>query len=194
MRLATFALLLVAIALVAVGLNLLEISEPWLTATAMVVVPMTWVLAGIALTGMPTLVFVAANLVMQLRGLAALDRSAAPMPWFIGAGALLGIAIAGRQTTSVLAVTPLLLPLIDRRLLVPVLVQAAIAALMALITVALGAGAAFALLVVVNVADNLLLSLIACVALPLGALLLQSEIAVRLVRAGYRRRGMREGY
>ena len=68
------------------------------------------------------------------------------------------------------------------------------AALMALITVALGAGAAFALLVVVNVADNLLLSLIACVALPLGALLLQSEIAVRLVRAGYRRRGMREGY
>ena len=89
-------------------------------------------LAGIALTGMPTLVFVAANLVMQLRGLAALDRSAAPMPWFIGAGALLGIAIAGRQTTSVLAVTPLLLPLIDRRLLAPVLVQAAIAALMAL--------------------------------------------------------------
>ena len=68
------------------------------------------------------------------------------------------------------------------------------AALMALITVALGAGAAFALLVVVNVADSLLLSLIACVALPLGALLLQSEIAVRLVRAGYRRRGMREGY
>ena len=54
------------------------------------------------------------------------------MPWFIGAGALLGIAIAGRQTTSVLAVTPLLLPLIDRRLLAPVLVQAAIAALMAL--------------------------------------------------------------
>jgi hypothetical protein len=54
------------------------------------------------------------------------------MPWFIGAGVLLGIAIAGRQTTSVLAVTPLLLPLIDRRLLAPVLVQAAIAALMAL--------------------------------------------------------------
>ena len=54
------------------------------------------------------------------------------MPWFIGAGALLGIAIAGRQTTSVLAVTPLLLPLIDRRLLAPVLVQAAIAALMSL--------------------------------------------------------------
>ena len=132
MRLATFALLLVAIALVAVGLNLLEISEPWLAAAAMLVVPMTWVQAGIALTGTPTLVFVAANLVMQLRGLAALDRGAAPMPWFIGAGALLGIEIAGRQTTSVLAVTPLLLPLIDRRLLAPVLVQAAIAALMAL--------------------------------------------------------------
>lgn len=68
------------------------------------------------------------------------------------------------------------------------------AAVMALITVALGVGAAFALLVVVNVADSLMLSLIACLALPVGALMLQSEIAVRLVRTGYRRRGLREGY
>ena len=68
------------------------------------------------------------------------------------------------------------------------------ATLMALVTVGLGALAAFALLVIVNIADSLLLSLIACVALPVVAVLLQSEIAVRLVRAGYRRRGMREGY
>lgn len=132
MRLATFALLLVTIALVAIGLILLGISAPWPTAAAMLAIPMTWVLAGMALTGMPTLVFVSANLVAQLRGLVALDRGKMSMPWFIGAGVLLGIAVAGRQTTSVLAVTPLLLPLIDRRLLAPVLVQATIAALMAL--------------------------------------------------------------
>lgn len=132
MRLATFALLLATVALVAAGLRLLEVSDAWLIAAAMLVVPMTWVLAGMALTGMPTLVFVAANLVMQLRGLAALDRGGSPLPWFVGAGVLLGIAVLGRQITSVLAVTPLLLPLIDRRLLVPVLMQAVIAAAMAL--------------------------------------------------------------
>ena len=68
------------------------------------------------------------------------------------------------------------------------------ALLMVLFSVGLAVGAAFGLLVVVNLADSLMLSLIACVAFPLGALVLQAEIAVRLVRAGYRRRGLREGY
>ncbi len=132
MRLATFTLLLITVALVALGLRLLDVPEAWLIAASILVVPMTWVLAGMALTGMPTLVFIAANLVMQLRGLVALDGAKSPLPWFIGAGVLVGIAVLGRQTTGVLVVAPLLLPLIDRRLLVPILAQAAIAAVMAL--------------------------------------------------------------
>lgn len=131
MRLATFALLLVTIALVALGLQLLKVADAWLIAAAILVVPMTWVLAGMALTGMPALVFVAANLVAQLRGLAALERGESPLPWFVLAGLLLGIAVLGRQTAGVLAVPPFLLVLVDRRLLVPVLVQAALATLMA---------------------------------------------------------------
>ncbi len=69
-----------------------------------------------------------------------------------------------------------------------------LAILMALVTVAIAAGAVFGLLVVVNLGGSLMLSLISCVAFPVGALFFQSEIAVRLVRAGYRRRGLREGY
>ena len=80
MRLATFALLLVAIVLVALGLRLLNVADAWLIAAAMLVVPMTWVMAGMALTGMPALVFVAANLVAQLRGLAALQRGEQALP------------------------------------------------------------------------------------------------------------------
>lgn len=68
------------------------------------------------------------------------------------------------------------------------------ALLMVLVTLALAAMAAVGLVVVVGIADSLLVSLIACVALPVGALFLQSEIAIRLVRAGYIRRGLREGY
>ena len=68
------------------------------------------------------------------------------------------------------------------------------ALLMVLVTVALGIGAAVGLVVVVGLADSLMLSLIACVALPVGALVLQGEIAVRIVRAAYVRRGWREGY
>ncbi len=68
------------------------------------------------------------------------------------------------------------------------------AILMALISVGLGVLAVLGLLVVVNVVNELMLSLIACVAIPVGALLLQSEIAIRLVRIAYTRRGWREGY
>ena len=132
MRLATFVLFLIAIALVAKGLRLLRVADAWLIAATMLVLPMTWVAAGLALTGMPALVFVAANLVVQLRGLLALQRGERPVPWFMAAGLLLGIAVLGRQTACLLAVTPLLLAAIDRRLLVPVLVQAVIAAAMAL--------------------------------------------------------------
>lgn len=132
MRLTNFALLPVAIVLVARGLHLLNVADPWPIAAAMLVVPMTWVLAGMALTGMPALVFVAANLVAQLRGLVALEHGQRPLPWFALAGVLLGIAVLGRQTAAVLAVTPFLLVLVDRRLLGPIVVQAGLAALMGL--------------------------------------------------------------
>ena len=66
--------------------------------------------------------------------------------------------------------------------------------LMLLVSIGLGVLAVFGLLVVVNVVNELMLSLIACVAIPAGALLLQSEIAIRLVRVAYTRRGWREGY
>lgn len=132
MRLANLALFLMVVALIGVSLRRLAIADPWLCAAAILGVPMSWVLSGLALTDAPALVFVAANLALQLRGLAALARGEEPLPWFAAAGATLGIAVLGRQTACVFAATPLLLAAIDRRLIVPVLVQATIAAVMAL--------------------------------------------------------------
>lgn len=132
MRLANLALFLTVVALIGLSLRRLEIAEPWLGAAATLSVPMSWVLAGLALTDAPALVFVAANLALQLRGLAALARGEEPLPWFAAAGMALGIAVLGRQTACVFAATPLLLAAIDRRLIVPVLAQTAIAAVMAL--------------------------------------------------------------
>lgn len=132
MRLANLALFLAVVALIGVSLRRLAIAEPWLGAAAILGVPMSWVLAGLALTDAPALVFVAANLALQLRGLAALARGEEPLPWFAAAGVTLGIAVLGRQTACIFAATPLLLAAIDRRLIVPVLVQGAIATVMAL--------------------------------------------------------------
>ena len=132
MRLANLSLFLAVMGLIVICLRRLASATPWLTAAAILSVPMSWVLAGLAITDTPALLFVAANLALQFRGLAAFERGKDPLPWFVAAGVTLGIAVLGRQTACVFAATPLLLAAIDRRLLAPVLVQAAVVALMAL--------------------------------------------------------------
>ena len=68
------------------------------------------------------------------------------------------------------------------------------ALLMIPISAGLFAGAAAALVVVVGLLDNTLISLVSSVAIPVGAVLAQGAIAIQLVRLGYLRRGWREGY
>ena len=62
------------------------------------------------------------------------------------------------------------------------------------ISVGLFTGAAVGLVVVVGLVDMTLISLISCVAIPVGAVIAQGLVAIQLVRLGYLRRGWREGY
>ncbi|WP_421994945.1 hypothetical protein [Reyranella sp.] len=55
-------------------------------------------------------------------------------------------------------------------------------------------GAAFALVAVVGFFQNLVIDLPAVILLPLGAVVMQGIVAVRLVRTAYLRRGWREAY
>jgi hypothetical protein len=83
------------------------------------VVPMTWVVAGMALTEMSAMVFVTLSLYLQLRGLDALDSGRSARAWFLVAGICLGIAVCGRQPYLLLAGIPVLVGLMARRLAVP---------------------------------------------------------------------------
>jgi hypothetical protein len=68
------------------------------------------------------------------------------------------------------------------------------ALLMVPITVALAAGVAVALTIVVGLIGDFRLNIVAAAALPLIGLAAQGVIAVQLVRAAFLRSGWREGY
>ena len=96
-----------------------EGNEYWVAACSVLMVPMTWVVAGMALSEMSAIVFVALSLYSQLRGLDALADGRSVLAWFLLGGACLGIAVWGRQPFLLLAGIPALIALIDQRLRVP---------------------------------------------------------------------------
>ncbi|MBI3197713.1 MAG: hypothetical protein HYZ40_09415 [Rhodospirillales bacterium] len=126
MRLVNVALLAVVAGILAGWLKRQDRPDYLLAGCTILVVPMTWVLAGMALTSMPALVFVSLSLYALLRGAEALERESQVLGWFVAGGIFLGIAVWGRQTALVLSGVPLLLALMDRRLRLPALVFVAI--------------------------------------------------------------------
>jgi hypothetical protein len=131
MRLVNVGLLAVVACILAAWLKRQDRPDYLLAGCTILIVPMTWVLAGMALTSMPSLVFVSLSLYVLLRGVEALEKEAAVLGWFVAGGILLGVAVWGRQTALVLSGVPVLLALLDRRLRLPALVFVAITAVLA---------------------------------------------------------------
>ncbi len=132
MRLVNFALLLAVAGLLAMTLRRQGSGDALLASGAILILPVTWVLGGMALTSMPALVLLVLSLHLQLRGIEAIEQGERGFSWFVASGALLGAAVWGRQTAVILAVAPLIVALADRRVLMPALALAAVAAAMAL--------------------------------------------------------------
>jgi hypothetical protein len=126
MRLVNVALLAVVVGILAAWLKRQNRPDYLLASCAILAVPMTWVLAGMALTSMPSLVFASLSLYALLRGVEALEQGTSVLGWFVAAGVFLGVAVWGRQTALVLTGVPVLLALLHRRLWRPALATVAI--------------------------------------------------------------------
>jgi hypothetical protein len=110
-----FLLSIVALILV-IWLKRRRAPNYWLAGASVLAIPMTWVLAGMALSEMPAVLFVTASLLLQLRGLEALSRGQSALPWFLVSSILLAIAVWGRQPYLLLVGVPVLLALLEPRL------------------------------------------------------------------------------
>jgi len=122
MRLVNVAFLVVVAGILAAWLKRRSCSDYLAASASILVVPMTWVLAGLALTEMPAMVFATLSLYMQLRGIEALEKGRPPLGWFVAGGIVFGVAIWGRQSYLVLVAVPVLLALLDRKMRIPALV------------------------------------------------------------------------
>lgn len=118
MRFVNVLLLATLTSLLAIRLKR-EANEYWVAGCSVLIVPMTWVVAGMALSEMSAMMFVMLSLYLQLRGLDALGEGRSVLAWFLLSGVCLGIAVWGRQPFLVLAVIPVLIALMDRRLRAP---------------------------------------------------------------------------
>ncbi len=119
MRLVNVVLLVVVAGILAACLKRRGCSDYLAAGGAILAVPMTWVLAGMALTEMPAMFFAALGLYLQLRAVEALGQGRPVLGWFIASGLSVGVAVWGRQPYLVLAGVPVLLALLDRRLWLP---------------------------------------------------------------------------
>lgn len=125
--------LLVAVAgMVAAWLKQQKCADYGVASCSALVVPMTWVIAGMALSEMPAMVFVTLSLYLQMKGLRALELSRSALGWFLASGISLGIAVWGRQPYLLLAGVPVLLALLEPRLRTSALVFAVVTAAFAL--------------------------------------------------------------
>lgn len=116
MRLVNVALL-VAVAAVLAGWLRYRNSPTWsATALSVLVVPMTWVMAGMALSELPAMLFVTISLCLQLTALTKIDRPATLLGLFALSAVALGIAVWGRQPYLLLGGVPVLLAVVERRL------------------------------------------------------------------------------
>jgi hypothetical protein len=120
--------LLVALALILVASFKSEEKNRWVSGFSVLIVPMAWVVGGMALSEISAMVFVTLSLYLQLLGLDLLDECGSPSTWFLAAGASLGIAVWGRQPYLLLGGVPMFVSLLDRRLRPAALVFFSIAA------------------------------------------------------------------
>lgn len=124
-----FSLVVVALILVA-SLNR-KGNDYWAAGFSVLVVPMVWLVAGLALSEMSAMVFVTLSLYLQLRGLDAFDADRSPLAWFLAAGVCLGIAVWGRQPYLLLCGVAVLIALIERGLRVPMAIFVGAAGILA---------------------------------------------------------------
>jgi hypothetical protein len=103
-----------------------------ITAASVLAVPMMWVVAGMALTEVPAMLFVALSLYLQVMGLESLQAGGRLLRLFVASGICLGIAVWGRQPYLLLIGAVALLALMDQRLRAPALGFAGAVALVVL--------------------------------------------------------------
>ncbi|MBL8227503.1 MAG: hypothetical protein JNL98_03465 [Bryobacterales bacterium] len=116
MRLVNVLLLCVLTGVLASAVKRYLPSRRWFVIGGVLVVPMTWVTAGMALSEMPAMLFVALSLYCQLKGLAAFEAHRQFTIWFLLSGACLGVAVWGRQPYLLLLSIPIVLAIVERRL------------------------------------------------------------------------------
>ncbi|CAN0048612.1 unnamed protein product, partial [Phaeothamnion confervicola] len=126
MRLVNVALLVVVAGILAAWLKQQNRRDYLVAAFSILIVPMTWVMAGLALTEMPAMVFATLSLYLLLKGTEALERGRPFLRWFVASGICLAGAVWGRQPYLLLAGVPVVMALLDRRLRIAALVFAAI--------------------------------------------------------------------
>ncbi|MDP1838290.1 MAG: hypothetical protein Q8N31_17145 [Reyranella sp.] len=128
MRLVNVALLVVVAGILAAWLRQQNCRDYLVAACSILIVPMTWVMAGLALTEMPAMVFATLSLYLLLKGVEALEQEHPVLRWFAASGICLAVAVWGRQPYLLLAAVPVVMALLDRRLRIAALVFAAIVA------------------------------------------------------------------
>ncbi len=96
----------------------------WLVSGSVLVIPMTWVVSGMALSEMPAILFVAIGTYLLLRAIDRLEAGHPVTSWFLSAAVCIGVATWGRQPYLLLAAVPILLSLQDRRLIRPAAIAA----------------------------------------------------------------------
>jgi hypothetical protein len=119
MRLVNVSLLLGVMVILGAYLRLQKQWDFWARPLLVLVVPMTWVLSGVALTEAPALLLVTLSLYFLLRGLEAFRAERPVWRNFLASAVLLGIAVWGRQPYLLLAGIIVLLALVERRLRAP---------------------------------------------------------------------------
>lgn len=126
MRLVNLASLVVVAGILAGWLRQQNCRDYLVAAGSILIVPMTWVIAGLALTEMPAMLFATLSLYLLLKGVTALERERPVLRWFLASGVCLSVAVWGRQPYLLLAGVPVVMALLDRRLRLPALAFAAI--------------------------------------------------------------------
>jgi len=111
-RLVNLLLLIPIIALLWLVLWREHAQHPFLAATSLISIPITWVIAGMALTEIPAMIFAATSLCCLSIGYSRqvnLPRRRRCNRWFLIGGIALGMASLGRQPHVVVAMVPFLI-------------------------------------------------------------------------------------